>query len=135
MRRLTLFLLLITALSAFSERDPFWPIGYTPASSRPEPDEETPDPDAPETRELTDEELRRLAEQEAEKIKEILDRKATAVFGGKVHALINGNWVSQGDSLTVEVLGNSYRLQIITLTTENIELQPHRTRSRGIQTP
>lgn len=132
MRICTTLFLMITALSAFSERDPFWPIGYKPASAEPQATEE---PEAPATRELTDEELRRLAEQEAEKIKEILDRKATAVFGGKVHALINGTWVSQGDSLTVEVLGNSYRLHITTLTSENIELQPHRTRTRGTQNP
>jgi len=126
MRFLIGFCLFITSI-AVAERDPFWPIGYKPAQDKPEKvvEKEAEKPKAP--RELTDEELRLLAEQEAQKIKEILDRDGTAVFGGKVHALINGNWVSKGDTLTIEALGNTYRLQIITLTTNNIDLKPQRT--------
>ena len=114
--------------AAAESRDPFWPIGYTRDSApRIENPGEEAAPAQP-TRVLTDEELRKLAEQEANKIKEILDRKATAVFGGRVHALVNGRWVTRGDSLTVETLGNTYRLEILTLTTDNIELEPHRSR-------
>lgn len=116
----------ISLFCVLEARDPFWPIDYTgntPAPKAPEVEAApTPEP----SRELTDQELRRLAEQEASKIKEILDRKATAVFAGRVHALVNGKWVTAGDSLIVEALGNTYRLQIITLTTDNIELEPHR---------
>jgi hypothetical protein len=121
--------------SVVTARDPFWPLDYNASPSRPEVQEEPEDPNTPPPRELTDAELRALARQEAEKIKESLDRKATAVFGGKVHALVNGNWVSQGDSLTVRALGNTYRLQIMTLTPDNIELQPHRTRTGGTRNP
>jgi len=122
-----LFILCAASFAGARERDPFWPIGYTGVKAPAVPSavpESTPEP----ARELTDEELRRLAEQEAAKIKEILDRKATAVFGGRVHALVNGRWVTQGDALTVQTLGNTYRLKILKLTTDNIELEPHRTR-------
>jgi len=132
MKRPPLILAFLPILTVFSDRDPFWPIGYSPEGLAPPPQEkpeaaETPQPQA--ARQLTDEELNKLAEQEAAKIKEILDRKATAVFGGKVHALVNGEWVSVGDSITVKVLGNSYRLEILKLTPNNIELEPHRSQT------
>lgn len=126
MKLLLLIPVFLLSSLVFAQRDPFWPIGYT-GSETPAPPEAEPEEPAPvQTRELTDAELKRLAEEEAVKIKQILDRKATAVFGGNVHALVNGKWVKVGDSITVTTLGNTYRLEIIALTTDNIALEPHR---------
>jgi hypothetical protein len=124
-----LFILFIGVSMVVSARDPFWPIGYT-GVQKTEPPEEIPKTPAPEPiRVLTDEELNRLAVEQEAKIKESLDRKATMVSNGKVHAFVNGSWVSVGDSLTIRVLGNTYRLEILTLTTDNIKLEPHRTQT------
>ena len=135
MKQFHLFIVVFCVNQVVAARDPFWPIGYTPTSSAPV-QATVPDPQPDRTsRELTDEELADLARQETMKIKEILDRKATAVFGGKVHALVNGDWVSVGDSITVKTLGNTYRLKILTLTVDNIELEPHRSPIGTSRTP
>lgn len=109
-----------------NSRDPFWPIGYNgpdkPVEIRPTP---TPTP-PPITRELTDEELRELARQEAEKIRQSLVRKGTMKTGNKIYAYVQTKWVSKGDNFFVEVLGRKYRLEIIQLTEDNIQLEPHR---------
>jgi len=111
-------------------RDPFWPIGYTPESSRPAPQVETETEDAepaPVVRELTDEELRELARTEADRIRQTLRHQATMTTGNRIFALLEGKWVTVGDTLDVEVHGNTYRLEILQLTADNIELEAHRT--------
>jgi len=130
MRMLLGGMAVLLGLSLFSEPDPFWPIGYRIPSPTP-----TPEPGVTKAQEtepkrmLTDAELRALAQAEAEKIKEILDRDGTAVFGGRVHALVNNNWVSVGDTITVQSQGETFRLKIISLTTDNIDLKPERIRA------
>ncbi|MCC5850747.1 MAG: hypothetical protein JJU29_21880 [Verrucomicrobia bacterium] len=110
-------------------RDPFWPIGYVPKSDHEpvqapveEPEETLAAPA------LTEEELRALARAEAERIRQTLerDRTATARMGTRIETLIHGRWVGVGDSFSVEVDGRQYRLLITKLTTDNIELEPHR---------
>ena len=78
------------------------------------------------SRELTDEELRELARKESERIRQTLNRKATMIAGDKIYAYVQNKWVTTGDVITVQVLGNSYRLEILNLTTDNIELEAHR---------
>lgn len=125
-------LLLLQCLPALAEdtaplRDPFWPIGYQPAGD-PVPEtpatEADPDPEAPRT--LTDDELRALARDEAERIRESLVRRGTMTAGDRIYAHIQGRWVTVGDSFTVDVGGRQYRLLITRLTSNNIELEPHR---------
>lgn len=130
MRHLLTGLSFLLTVSLFSEVDPFWPIGYKDTPSEPTPTPtalEEPQPQPEPT--LTDADLRALALKEAEKIKEILDRDGTAVFGGRVHALVNNNWVSVGDTITVQSQGETFRLKIISLTTDNIDLKPERIRA------
>lgn len=128
-RILPLFLALLTGISAgpaLARRDPFWPIGYRPAEarepSRPAAEPEAPPPPAEEARSLTDAELGQLVREEAERIR----RTATMQTGNQIYAYVQNKWVTVGDSFTVEVLGKKYRLKILGLTEENIELEPHR---------
>ena len=120
-------LLIFSTLLSVRGRDPFWPIGYNgggEVSAPMAPQETARQPTV--TRELTDEELRDLARKEAERIRQTLNRKATMIAGDKIYAYVQNKWVTTGDVLTVEVLGNSYRLEILNLTSDNIELEAHR---------
>jgi hypothetical protein len=121
------FLISSVLLSAYG-RDPFWPIGYqgggevAVVQTAVKPAQRTAEP----SRELTDEELRELARKESERIRQTLNRKATMIAGDKIYAYVQNKWVTTGDVITVQVLGNSYRLEILNLTTDNIELEAHR---------
>jgi len=109
-------------------RDPFWPIGYNGKKQPPEKKEvvtevvEAP----PKERVLTAAEMRELARMEAERIRQELDRRGTMEAAGKIYAYVEEKWVTIGDVIIVEVLGNKYRLQITNLTKDNIELEAHR---------
>lgn len=140
MRNLLVFVLWIglgisvSAQSAPVKRDPFWPIDYHPekAVTQGTPDApETPHtvPNAPqtETTPLTDDELRQLALDESERIRQTLRRQATMTTGNRIYAYVQNKWVTAGDTLTVEVQGNTYRLEILHLTSDNIELEAHPT--------
>jgi hypothetical protein len=126
----TLFIILTaSSLGIARGRDPFWPIGY---DGKKEPVKEAAvetrkvEPEAPRERVLSDDELRELARKESERIRQTLDRKGTMIAGGRIYAYVQEKWVTTGDVITVEVLGNSYRLEILNLTTDNIELEAHR---------
>ncbi len=127
--RPSLGLLALPLLLIAANRDPFWPIGWDPSQEvvevEPTPSAPTPTP-TPEVRELTDEELRQLAKEEAERIRSTLTRDATMIANGKVFAFIGGNWVSKGDNFEVEVMGRTYRLEILSLSAEDIQLEAHR---------
>jgi hypothetical protein len=122
------FWILLPAESTRVQRDPFWPIGYSPAEpairETPPPVEKVPEPATPT---LTDEALRQLALDEAERIRENLAKKGTMITGDRIYAYVNDKWVTIGDTLTVEVRGNSYQLEILNLTSNNIELEAHPT--------
>lgn len=113
------------------KRDPFWPIGYDPAKAAVRAASTTPESEAPEIKPeapiLTDEELRKLAQDEAERIRQSLRHQATMTAGNRIFAYIQNKWVTAGDTLTVEVRGNTYRLEILHLTSDNIQLEAHAT--------
>lgn len=114
-----------------SKRDPFWPIGYDPAKAAVRDIPEVTSSDVkevkPEAPPLTEDELRQLALDESERIRQTLRRQATMTAGDRIFAYVQNKWVAAGDTLTVEVDGNTYRLEIITLTSDNIELEAHPT--------
>ena len=113
--------------SASVYRDPFWPIGYVPKSNeQPEPAPQEEPKEVISAPVLSEAELRALALAEAERIRQTLERSGTATMRGRISALVQGRWVSVGDSFSVEVEGREYRLIITKLTTDNIELEPHR---------
>jgi len=116
-------------------RDPFWPIGEnpTPQQATPDPKEEPEEPEENAPRELTDEELREQARQLAEEISQSFTRKATMVTNNRIYAhvgtenIVSKNpWVTQGDHFVVEILGNRYRMKVVKLTRNQIELEPYR---------
>ncbi|MGA0332662.1 MAG: hypothetical protein ACO3N7_00325 [Kiritimatiellia bacterium] len=110
-------------------RDPFWPIGYTGGVRETVPVVE-PQVQAPKVgRELSDDELRELARKESERIRQSLERKGTMIAGNKIYAYVGEKWVTTGDMLSVQVEGNLYRLEILSLTSDNIELEAHRAAS------
>ncbi|WFB36917.1 hypothetical protein P3T73_03965 [Kiritimatiellota bacterium B12222] len=106
-------------------RDPFWPIGYNGKTPEVVVEEPVYVPEV--VRELTDAELVELARKEAEKIREKLVRKGTMKANGKIYAYVQNKWYTIGDTIEVTALGNTYRLEIKTLTSDNIELEAHRT--------
>jgi hypothetical protein len=113
-----------------AERDPFWPIDYQPRTNRPSP---SPVLDATQKpteivrpRALTDEELRELERQESMRIQQTLKRQGTMISDKGILVNLEGRWVGIGDTLTLEVGGNSYRLEILKLTADNIELKARR---------
>lgn len=123
---LLFILLLLSGRVMLQARDPFWPIGYQGSGTAPVERMTPSQPAAEPSRELTDEELRDLALKESERIRQTLNRKATMIAGDKIYAYVQNKWVTTGDVITVQVLGNSYRLEILNLTTDNIELEAHR---------
>jgi hypothetical protein len=141
--KITLFFSLITALLSLNlkaQRDPFWPIGYSPSAEEPSPQvAETPPPPAPTpeaVRELTDEELKELARQESERITQSFKERSTnavATMGGKTYAHVGSDmlvskkkWVSEGDFFIIKIAGQSYRMDVVKLTRTSIELEPRR---------
>lgn len=107
-------------------RDPFWPIGYTGGVQETAPVAE-PLVQAPKVgRELSEDELRELARKESERIRQSLERRGTMIAGNKIYAYVGEKWVTTGDMISVEVEGNLYRLEILNLTSDNIELEAHR---------
>lgn len=109
-------------------RDPFWPLGYVPGQNRaaaPEAGKPAPEPE-PEVVVLSDAELRELAREEARNIQASLQTQGIAVMGGRIYGYIQGRWVTEGDSFTVNVLGREYRLLITRLTADEIDLEPFR---------
>ncbi len=124
-----LFLCALGFSAARAERDPFWPIGYQPNGTvvaRPSTGvSEAPLPQ----RVLTPEEMEKLAEQESLRIQQSLRQqggRAIVRFGNQVKALINGELVGVGDTLSVDVGGQHYRLRITRLTFDEIKLEPFR---------
>jgi hypothetical protein len=116
-------------------RDPFWPIGENPIvpEATPVPEEAPVEPEDDSDRELTDEELREQARQLAKQISESFTRRATMVTNGRIYAhvgtedLVTKNpWVTQGDHFVIEILGSRYRMEVVKLTRNHIELEPYR---------
>jgi len=101
------------------ERDPFWPVNWTPSSRN-----------APKTepnRQLTDEELLELARNEQDRIKHMIEIKGTIQQGSKYFLYINDQFfVTEGDVLELAVGGTRYQLLIRSLTKDNIRLEPYR---------
>jgi hypothetical protein len=123
-------------------RDPFWPIGKNPTQPTPAPTPEfdPTDPEAEdsasEPRELDDEELRERTQVLADQISKSFTRRATMVTNGKIYAhvgkknIVSKNpWVTEGDHFIIELLGNRYRMEVVKLTRNHIELEPHRVTS------
>lgn len=118
-------------------RDPFWPIGENP--SKPEATPVPPPPEVPEEepeeapRPLTDDELRREAQKLADEITKSFTRRATGYMNGRIVAYLQSEkivssspWVSKGDIFEIELRGQRYRMKVVTLTTNHIELAPQR---------
>ncbi len=126
LRHFFLFAILILALLPIHGRDPFWPIGYEPGAVTEVEVVPTAAPAPPQGKELTPAELRELALKEAEKIRQSLVRKGTMIARGKVYGYVQDKWVTAGDTIPVEVEGRNYLLEIKSLTSDNIELEPHR---------
>jgi hypothetical protein len=127
---LCLLLCILGAGAAMAQgaRDPFWPIGYTPGAPSLAPTNPTT-PVEQATAALTPKQLQELAEKEAQEIRQTLKkqgRQGTAFFNNRFSAYYQGRWVSVGDSITVDVNGTKYRLEILQLTHDNIELEAHR---------
>ncbi|MDF3130427.1 hypothetical protein P0Y35_14565 [Kiritimatiellaeota bacterium B1221] len=120
------FAFLTVAFLPVQGRDPFWPIGYEPGAESEVEAEPTATPAPKQGKELSAEELRQLALAEAEKIRQSLVRKGTMIARGKVYGYVQDKWVTAGDTIPVEVEGRSYLLEIKSLTSDNIELEPHR---------
>jgi hypothetical protein len=84
------------------------------------------EPEVRKAPQLSDDQLRELARKESERIRQTLDRKGTAIMGNRIYAYVQGKWVTEGETIDVEVTGNTYRLKITKLTSDNIELEAHR---------
>lgn len=131
--------LLLGFLAVHAERDPFWPIGFHPRDLEPTP---TPPPNNTEpvptpevVRKLTDAELEKLAQEEARRISESFQRRATMQTGGKIFVYVDGKnivvrnnnpWLSQGDHFFIEIHGQRYRMDVVRLTKTRIQLEPNR---------
>ena len=116
---LLMFIGAVTCI-AYAERDPFWPIDFTPGADEPVivEAEPTPEPQGP-----SEEELRQELQR---KIKDALNRKATVRANGKLSALVGSQLVSEGDILSETIDGKTIKLKVKILTEENILLEPIR---------
>jgi hypothetical protein len=73
---------------------------------------------------LTDAKYLELVRKEEDRIvKEVLNRKATAVFSNDIYMHMHKQWLTEGDSFEIQDQGNTYQLEIVRLTKENIELK------------
>ena len=103
-------------------RDPFWPIGYTPAKTAPaQPDkkataEEKPSKLQIKMEDLTPEKLSRLSAQIV--VGGILKQ------GARQFVLVNNRMVTLGDVIEVSFEGSSYRFIVRSLTEQNVTLEP-----------
>ena len=143
---LSLGLLLAAVSRAEDLRDPFWPIGETPVTSAATPE---PTPKAaeapsepPPPRELTDEELRLAARKLSADLTKSFTRSATAIVNGKIKAHIESDnivsknpWISEGEFFMIELQGQRYQMEVVTLTRNHIELVPHRVSAPSTRSP
>ncbi len=103
-------------------RDPFWPIGYTPAkTATAQPDkkatvEEKPSNLQIKMEDLTPEKLSRLSAQIV--VGGILKQ------GARQFVLVNNRMVTLGDVIEVSFEGSSYRFIVRSLTEQNVTLEP-----------
>jgi len=120
-------LCLALCASIQAARDPFWPIEYEPGQAV-KPEDKTQDPpENPQTRALTDEEMRQLAREEQERIRNVIQSQGHMVAGDRIYVYLQNEWLTTGDSFIVEVRGKRYRLEITSLTKDNtITLKTHR---------
>jgi hypothetical protein len=99
------------------KRDPFWPIGFIPNMPKEAPKKI-------EKRRLTEAELRALALAQQERLKRLLELDGSISKGGKRYILIGGNLVTTGDVLEIAVGGETYKLLVKSLSSDNIQLEP-----------
>jgi hypothetical protein len=100
-------------------RDPFWPVGYRPASEAPQ--------EEPETSVL---DLSRLSPEEQAIIKSHLKVGGILQQGNERIAIINTDVVKEGDTVALRVSGQTYRFLIRSLEPRNIVLEPIKTESK-----
>ncbi len=127
MKRIMIAMLFLLCLSPYAElRDPFWPLGFQPSAEETPgiPQNQTP-AHAP-VRVLSQAEVEKLAREEAERIRNTLERRGTMEIAGNIYAYVQERWVTIGDTITVAVDGQEYRLLITRLTRNDIDLEPHR---------
>jgi len=123
---LCLLLLFCGLMVHAGKRDPFWPFDFQPGHEDPPPVLK-PVPRPEETvQALTQAEIEKLAREESERIRDSLERRGTMNMAGNIYAYVQGRWVTIGDTITVTVGGQDYRLLISRLTTNDIVLEPHR---------
>jgi hypothetical protein len=104
--------------AAASDRDPFWPVGYeasSPSSSSGAAKEEQP---------LLD--LSRLSPEEQAVIKSNMKVGGILEQGASRVAYINNDVVREGDKVSINVHGQSYKFLIRSLQPQNIVLEPVR---------
>jgi len=113
-------------------RDPFWPFGFQPANHDPHPVAQPAAlPEEP-VRVLTRAEIEARLREESENIRARVKRTGTLTMAGNIYAYVQERWVKIGDSISVTVGGQEYRLLITRLSTNDILLEPHRIPSTTI---
>jgi hypothetical protein len=129
---LCLLCLICRLLIHAGQPDPFWPFGFQPANHDPHPVAQPAVlPDEP-VRALTREEIEARLREESENIRARVKRTGTLTMAGNIYAYVQERWVTIGDSVSVTVGGQEYRLLITRLTTNDILLEPHRIPSTTI---
>ena len=100
-----------------SDRDPFWPVNYTPPALQNTGNTETATPS-----DMLD--LHNMTEEQRAKI--MASVKISGIFknGGQYLARINDQLVAEGDVVAVQFEGNSYQFKVKVIKRETVQLEP-----------
>lgn len=108
-------------------RDPFWPVGYSPKAEEEEAMvEEEPEPSPFNFDNLTPE--------EQALIRKNLTVSGVLKQGSSYFAFVNNEVVRAGDILPLRVGTLDYRFKVLSITQNNINLEPIRTKKNQPQT-
>ena len=100
-----------------TERDPFWPVNYTPPSRV-----ETPTEMGEERENTVD--MKNLTEEQRAKIKSRIKISGIFKHSGKFVARVNNQLVSAGETVAVEFEGKVYRFKIKDISKDSVQLEP-----------